>query len=428
MKRCGKRTLGIGVGLLAAFVLWTVMIIFIDVQAVGAEGSSVGFATFNSWFHSLTGVHLTVYVITDWAGLVPVAVCFAFGIVGFCQLVARRSLRRVDCDILCLGIYYIIVISGYLLFEMIPVNCRPILIGGFLEVSYPSSTTLLVLSVMPTLSFQVERRIKNICIKRIINGLSVAFSAGVVIGRLVSGVHWFTDIVGGVLLSAGLFCLYKGTVVLMCEDYQGDDNMEFCEKLQSLRKSRGITQEELAQALCVSRTAVSKWESGRGLPSIDSLKDIAEYFSVTIDELLSGEKLLSIAENENKTNIRNLCGLLFGIVDLLSVLLIILPLYPQVTGGGIFSVNLFDYVGGTGVERLVSLVLFSVMIVLGIVRVVMAKRKKDGRMVMDISMVLGILTVLFLAVTRKVYVVTVAFLLLVVKAVLLFRSAEKSHK
>ena len=105
--------------------------------------------------------------------------------------------------------------------------------------------------------------------------------------------------------------------------------MEFHEKLQELRKSRKLTQEELAEALYVSRTAISKWESGRGYPSIDSLKEISLYFSVTIDELLSSERLLSIAEKENKANIRNMCDLLFGIVDTLSIILIILPLYPN---------------------------------------------------------------------------------------------------
>lgn len=112
--------------------------------------------------------------------------------------------------------------------------------------------------------------------------------------------------------------------------------MEFYEKLQELRKSRGLTQEELAEALYVSRTAVSKWESGRGYPSIDSLKEISSYFSVSIDELLSGEKLLSIAKRENKSNMQNLCDMLIGILDLLSVTLIVLPLYPKPIDGYIF--------------------------------------------------------------------------------------------
>ena len=109
--------------------------------------------------------------------------------------------------------------------------------------------------------------------------------------------------------------------------------MEFHEKLQELRKSRGLTQEELAEALYVSRTAVSKWESARGYPSIDSLKEISRYFSVTIDDLLSGEKLLSIAEKENQSNIRSMCNLLLGIVDLCVFLLLVLPIYPNTIDG-----------------------------------------------------------------------------------------------
>ena len=93
--------------------------------------------------------------------------------------------------------------------------------------------------------------------------------------------------------------------------------VEFHEKLQQLRKNRGLTQEELAEALYVSRTAISKWESGRGYPSIDSLKELSRYFSVSIDDLLSGDKLLSLAEQENRSNIQNLCGLLFGAVDVI---------------------------------------------------------------------------------------------------------------
>ena len=127
--------------------------------------------------------------------------------------------------------------------------------------------------------------------------------------------------------------------------------MEFHEKLQELRKNRGLTQEELAEALFVSRTAISKWESGRGYPSIDSLKEISNYFGVTIDDLLSGDRLLSIAEKENKSNIRNMCDLLFGIVDLLSFTLIVLPLYPNPVDGYVFSVNLFSYTETTSFNR-----------------------------------------------------------------------------
>ena len=197
-----------------AFVIWTVLIQTIDVKPVGQNGTNIGFAAINTGFFSLTGVHMTIYTLTDWLGLVPVIVCIMFGAVGFFQTIKRKSLLKVDCDITLLGIYYIIVILGYLLFEMIPVNYRPVLIDGRMEASYPSSTTLLVLSVMPTLSFEVKRRLKNAAAVNAITCMAAAFSAFMVIGRLFSGVHWLTDIFGEMLLSFGLFCIYKGTVLL----------------------------------------------------------------------------------------------------------------------------------------------------------------------------------------------------------------------
>lgn len=214
MKRNGKIVLLVGSMLIAVFALWTALIQIVDVQPIGQNGTDIGFASFNSWFHKLTGVHMTIYIITDWLGLIPVFICMIFSGMGFLQLVKRRSLFKVDHDIIFLGIYYIIVIFGYLIFEMIPINYRPILIEGFMEASYPSSTTLLVLSVMPTLVFQVNQRMENVAVRKIICILTSTFSAFMVIGRLISGVHWFTDIVGSIILSVGLFCIYKAVVLL----------------------------------------------------------------------------------------------------------------------------------------------------------------------------------------------------------------------
>ena len=208
-----KKDLLTGIGLLCAFALWTILITNVDVQAAGPEGTKVGFASFNMWFHRLCGVHMTVYTITDWLGLVPVFVCICFGALGLCQLIKRRSLIKVDSDIILLGFYYVLVIFCYLFFEMVPINYRPILINGFLEASYPSSTTLLVLSVMPTLNFQIDRRAKNPTAKKTIKALSAIFSAFMVIGRATAGVHWATDIIGSVLLSFGLFALYCAAVL-----------------------------------------------------------------------------------------------------------------------------------------------------------------------------------------------------------------------
>ena len=161
MKENGKKEMLTGMISLSAFVVWTIMIQTIDVKKVGVNGTEVGFATLNMWFHKLTGVHMQLYTISDWLGIVPILICMIFGVLGLVQLIKRRSLLKVDRDIICLGIYYILVIAGYLLFEMIPINYRPVLIDGRQEASYPSSTTLLVLSVMPTLKFQTDRRITS---------------------------------------------------------------------------------------------------------------------------------------------------------------------------------------------------------------------------------------------------------------------------
>ena len=202
-----------GIGLLAAFAVWTMLIQLVDVQGAGPDGTMIGFAVFNVWFHQLTGVHLTIYTITDWLGLIPIFICLCFAMLGLIQLIRRKSLFKVDWDIILLGIYYVLVIFGYLFFEMVPVNYRPILIEGRLESSYPSSTTLLVVSVMPTLQFQMDRRAENPLIKRVSAVVVIAFSAFMVIGRMISGVHWATDIIGSILLSAGLFSLYRTAVI-----------------------------------------------------------------------------------------------------------------------------------------------------------------------------------------------------------------------
>ena len=202
--------------------------------------------------------------------------------------------------------------------------------------------------------------------------------------------------------------------------------MEFHEKLQELRKSRGLTQEELAEDLYVSRTAISKWESGRGYPNIDSLKEISKYFSVSIDDLLSGEKLLSIAEEEKESSIRNLCDLLFGITDILGVMLIILPLYPKTIDGYIYSVNLLSYVEKTTWNQLIHWIVSLSLVLLGMIKLwtVKSAGKKKCKTVTGISVGIHVLGVIIFAMTREAYATAVIFMLLVIKVILLFRGGR----
>ena len=198
--------------------------------------------------------------------------------------------------------------------------------------------------------------------------------------------------------------------------------MEFNEKLQELRKNKGMTQEELAEALFVSRTAVSKWESGRGYPSIDSLKEISKFFSVTIDELLSGEKLIDIAEEDNRSKMRKLFGYLIGAADVFSLILIILPLYPKQLGDRVYSVFLFDHTDASPFILGLHWGLFAVLFLIGLAQIVITKLEKENfqKTATISSVIIGIITVLFLALTREPYATAAAFLLLTVKGALLF--------
>ena len=208
MEKKNSRLFWVGVGLLAVFVLWTVLIRFVDVEAIGPRQSSVGFATLNGYIHNLTGVNMSLYIITDWLGLVPIGVAFGFAVLGIVQCIKRKSLLKVDRSILTLGGFYIVVMAVYILFEIVIINYRPTLIDGYLEASYPSSTTILVMCVMPTAMMQLRTRIKNDLFRRGVMLTITVFITFMVIGRLVSGVHWITDIIGGALLSTAIVLMY----------------------------------------------------------------------------------------------------------------------------------------------------------------------------------------------------------------------------
>jgi len=208
LKKEIQKNFCIAICMLAAFVLLTIALRFIDVQAIGPQGSTVGFSAINGLVHNLTGVHMSLYTITDWLGLVPLCFVLGFALFGLIQWIRRKALGQVDYSILILGGFYLIVMAVYVFFEIFVVNYRPVLINGYLEASYPSSTTMLVMCVMPTAIMQFNARIKNAFLKRCVAFTITVFIVCVVIGRLVSGVHWVTDIIGGALLSAGLVILY----------------------------------------------------------------------------------------------------------------------------------------------------------------------------------------------------------------------------
>lgn len=206
MKR--KTTFLVAFFFLAAFLLWTMAVAAVDVQPIGPEGSSVGLAGLNGFFHDLTGVHLGLYIFTDWLSLIPFLFVLGFGILGLVQWMHRKSLGKVDRSILALGGCYLLTGAVYGFFEKCIINYRPVLIEGVLEASYPSSTTVLVICVMVTAMMQLQMRIRNPRLRKWIFIPAAAFTVFMVVGRLLSSVHWVSDIIGGILLSGGLVMLY----------------------------------------------------------------------------------------------------------------------------------------------------------------------------------------------------------------------------
>ena len=214
MKKENQKKFSRAACMLGAFVVWTEAVSMVDVQAIGPQESRVGFAAVNGWFHELTGVHMSLYQLTDWLSLVPLGFIVGFGLVGLIQWIRRKHLRSVDFSILVLGGFYVVVLAAYAFFERFVVNYRPVLIQGVLEASYPSSTTMLVMCVMPTAVMQLNIRIKSAALRRCAALLLTVFLVFMVVGRLVSGVHWLTDIIGGALLSTGLVMMYDFVIHL----------------------------------------------------------------------------------------------------------------------------------------------------------------------------------------------------------------------
>ncbi|MCQ2422576.1 MAG: phosphatase PAP2 family protein [Lachnospiraceae bacterium] len=204
-----RKKLTIGLVLLAAFILFTVLVKTVDVKPIGRQGTDVGMATVNEWFNGLTAYHETLYKVTEYVGYLAFAVIGAFGLLGLKQLIERRSLIKVDRDILLLGGFYVVVLACYVLFEKLVINYRPIYAGEEeLEASYPSSHTLLFVAVMTTAVMQLIVRARGTVYEKVMMCLFTAAGLFMVVGRAFCGVHWLTDILGGMLLAAALVSVY----------------------------------------------------------------------------------------------------------------------------------------------------------------------------------------------------------------------------
>ncbi len=223
VKKNVKKRFIIAGSLFLSFVIFTVLVACFDVQPIGPEQSAVGFAAINQFVFRMTGVQLLWYHITDWLGIAALLVVSGFAAAGLWQLIQRKDIRKVDRDILVLGAFYVLVMVCYVFFERVVINCRPVILEEGLEASYPSSHTVLIVCVMATAAMQIRTRClrkKKLCFT--VDIAAALISVVTVIGRLLSGVHWFTDIVGGLLLSAALVALYAAVAKYVAEHHRGE--------------------------------------------------------------------------------------------------------------------------------------------------------------------------------------------------------------
>lgn len=198
--------------LLFYFVVFTVLVRFIDVQPVGPQNSMIGFATINMAVHNFFGEHHFWYVLTQAFGLLAIGVAAVFACVGLVQLIKRKSLLKVDRCVLALGFVYIAVIILYVLFEKLAINVRPVITDEGLEPSYPSTHTMLILTILGTARYAIKKLLQNPKIVQILQILCLVIVILTVIGRLICGVHWLTDIIGALLISESLIAFYSFSV------------------------------------------------------------------------------------------------------------------------------------------------------------------------------------------------------------------------
>ena len=199
--------------------------------------------------------------------------------------------------------------------------------------------------------------------------------------------------------------------------------MEFNEKLQDLRKQKGLTQEELAEYLYVSRTAISKWESGRGFPNIESLKEISKFFSVSLDELLSGEEILAIAEKDHKEKERTIRDLVFGLLDCGMALLLFLPFFGQKADGVIKEISLLALSEVQPYLKTAYIAFVGIMIVLGIITLALqnCRQRLWTKSKSNLSLTLSTVGVCLFIVSQQPYAAVFVFVFLIIKALMLIK-------
>lgn len=208
-----RRLITAGVGFLLTVIL-IALVRLVDVAPIGAQGTRIGLSHLNQFIFDLFRVNMLWYHITDWLGIAAILTAFVFAVTGLVQLIKRRSLLKVDREILSLGGLYIVVIGLYILFENVIINYRPIIMpdNTHPEASFPSSHTMLVCVIMGSAVMLINKYIKNKTLNKTLRAICFVIIGITIIGRLIAGVHWFTDILGGIMISVTLLSLYKEVI------------------------------------------------------------------------------------------------------------------------------------------------------------------------------------------------------------------------
>lgn len=217
MNKKSKKKFMIAGGLLFVFILFTVAVMKVDVAAIGPKDSLVGLSKINDFMFKKLGTHPIWDMITEVLLVTAFLIVLLFGVIGIKQLIERKSLWKVDHGILLLAVFYVFLAAFYELFEVAVVNYRPILEDGELAASFPSSHTMLICSIVGSAMVLFDRMLTNKVVRNAVEIIGGIILILAVMGRLLAGVHWFTDILGGVLLSAALVMFYDASVVYMDE-------------------------------------------------------------------------------------------------------------------------------------------------------------------------------------------------------------------
>ena len=203
-----KKNMIVSIVLMVLSILYTILVRIVDVKDIGPGGSNVGFSTINKYVSDLFDLNMAWYKITEYIGYIAILVAGIYALIGLVELIKRKSIKKIDKEIIALGILYIFVIGIYVLFEKFVINYRPVIIENVLEASYPSSHTLLALCVCGSGIIVNNKLFSNKKYIKLVNIVLLVLMGTIVIGRILSGVHWITDIVGGILISSALLSSY----------------------------------------------------------------------------------------------------------------------------------------------------------------------------------------------------------------------------